>query len=82
VEAVRQANGTDIVFTVLNEVSPEGAPNPEMVFQRYYRSETAKQQSGAGLGLWLAQSMAHALGTEIHYAQQLNNVTFHFAIRA
>jgi signal transduction histidine kinase len=82
VEAVRQANATDIVFTVLNEVSPEGAPNPEMVFQRYYRSETAKQQSGAGLGLWLAQSMAHALGTEIHYAQQLNNVTFHFAIRA
>jgi signal transduction histidine kinase len=82
VEAVRQANGTDIVFTVLNEVSPEGAPNPEMVFQRYYRSETAKQQSGAGLGLWLAQSMAHALGTEIHYANQQNNVTFHFAIRA
>ena len=81
VEAVRQANVTDFVFTVLNEVPPEGAPDPEMVFQRYYRAETAKQQSGAGLGLWLAQSMAHALGTEIHYAHQHNNVTFHFAIR-
>jgi K+-sensing histidine kinase KdpD len=82
VEAVRQANVTNIVFTVLNEVPPDGAPNPELVFQRYYRSETAKQQSGAGLGLWLAQSMAYALGTQIHYAQQHNNVTFQFAIRA
>ena len=82
VEAVRQANVNHIVFTVLNEVSPDGAPDPEQVFQRYYRAETAKQQSGAGLGLWLAQSMAHALGTEIHYACQHNNVTFHFAIRA
>jgi hypothetical protein len=33
------------------------------------------------LGLWLAQSMAHALGTEIHYVNQANTVTFHFAIR-
>jgi len=82
VEAVCQANVTDIVFTVFNEVPPDGAPNPELVFQRYYRSETAKQQSGAGLGLWLAQSMAHALGTEIHYAHQYNNVTFQFSIRA
>jgi signal transduction histidine kinase len=81
VEAVRQANITNIVFTVLNEVPPEGAPKPDLVFQRYYRSETAKQQSGAGLGLWLAQSMAHALGTEIHYAHQQNNVTFNFAIK-
>jgi signal transduction histidine kinase len=82
VEAVRQANVTNIVFTVLNEVPPEGAPNPELVFQRYYRSESAKQQSGAGLGLWLAQSMAYALGTQILYAHQHNNVTFQFAIRA
>ena len=81
VESVRLDGNTDIVFTVTNEVPPEGAPNPEMLFQRYYRAEMAKQQSGAGLGLWLAQSMAHALGTEIEYAIQQNNVTFQFAIR-
>jgi signal transduction histidine kinase len=81
VEAMRQGDHTDIVFAVSNDVVPESAPNPEMVFQRYYRAETAKQQSGAGLGLWLAQSMAHALDTSIHYANQQNTVTFHFAIR-
>ena len=81
VEALRQGDQSDIVFAVSNEVVPESAPNPELVFQRYYRAEMAKQQSGAGLGLWLAQSMAHALGTEIHYVNQANTVTFHFAIR-
>jgi signal transduction histidine kinase len=82
VEARRQGDQSEVVFTVSNEVVPENAPNPELVFQRYYRAETAKQQSGAGLGLWLAQSMAHALDTSIHYVNQKNNVTFHFAIRA
>lgn len=81
VEAMRQGDQSDIVFSVSNEVVPEGAPNPELVFQRYYRAEMAKQQSGAGLGLWLAQSMAHALGTEIHYANQANTVTFQFVIK-
>jgi signal transduction histidine kinase len=81
VEALRQGDQSDIVFAVSNEVVPESAPNPDLVFQRYYRAEMAKQQSGAGLGLWLAQSMAHALGTEIHYVNQANTVTFHFAIR-
>jgi signal transduction histidine kinase len=81
IESDMQGSSGRIVFTVTNEVPPDGAPNPEMVFQRYYRSELAKQQSGAGLGLWLAQSMAHALGTEIVYAQEHNNVRFHFAIK-
>ena len=81
VEARRHGDQSEVVFTVSNEVVPESAPNPELVFQRYYRAEIAKQQSGAGLGLWLAQSMAHALDTSIHYANQQNTVTFHFAIR-
>jgi signal transduction histidine kinase len=37
VEAVRQTNVTQIVFTVLNEVPPDGAPDPKLVFQRYYQ---------------------------------------------
>lgn len=56
-------------------------PDPLMVFKRYYRSELAKQQSGAGLGLWLAQSMARSLGTEVIYTQQQHHVTFQLAIK-
>ena len=82
VEAKQTEQHSEIVFTVSNEVPPDGAPDPAQVFQRYYRAEWAKQQSGAGLGLWLAQSMAHALGTELHYTHAQNMVTFHFAIKA
>ena len=82
VESKPHGPQSEIVFTVSNEVPPDGAPDPEQVFQRYYRAEWAKQQSGAGLGLWLAQSMAHALGTELHYTHASNVVTFHFAIKA
>ena len=82
IEAKPQGSQSEIVFTVSNEVPPDGAPDPAQVFQRYYRAEWAKQQSGAGLGLWLAQSMAHALGTELHYTHAHNMVTFHFAIKA
>jgi signal transduction histidine kinase len=82
VESVQQSGHASTVFSVSNEVPQEGAPDPDLVFQRYYRSEWAKQQSGAGLGLWLAQSMAHALNTEILYTLQQNNVSFQFAIKA
>ena len=81
VEASQEDKQASIVFTISNEVEPEGAPDPQMVFQRYYRSELAKQQSGAGLGLWLAQSMAGALGTKIVYAYKQHTVSFHFAIK-
>jgi len=69
-----------LVFTVSNEVIAEGAPDRNRVFERYYRSEMAKQQSGAGLGLWLAQSMAHALGSRIHLITEDHLVKFQFSI--
>ena len=76
-----QAEGTnELVFSVSNDIAPECAPDPGLVFKRYYRSETAKQQSGAGLGLWLAQSMAHALGSDIQLKMEDRVVKFHFSI--
>jgi signal transduction histidine kinase len=65
---------------VANEVAADCAPDPNLVFKRYYRSETAKQQSGAGLGLWLAQSMTHALGSDIQLIKEEDVVRFHFSI--
>jgi signal transduction histidine kinase len=54
--------------------------DPSRVFERYYRSESAKNQSGAGLGLWLAQSMAHALGSHIQLTTDRQCVRFEFSI--
>ena len=82
VEMIKTDVRSELVFTVSNEVGVNGVPDAQQVFQRYYRAEMAKQQSGAGLGLWLAQSMVKALGSLIHFHTQSNTVSFHFAIKA
>ena len=80
VEHLQTDHKTELVFSVANEVAHDGAPDPNSVFKRYYRSETAKQQSGAGLGLWLAQSMTHALGSDIQLTIEGHMVKFHFSV--
>jgi len=58
-----------------------GLPDPHMVFQRYYRAESAKKFAGTGLGLWLSQTMARQIGTLIHMKiHSNNNVMFHFTL--
>jgi signal transduction histidine kinase len=73
---------SELCLSVSNEVTDETKPDAIRVFERYYRSESAKQQSGAGLGLWLAQSMAHALGSHIHLRIDGSCVRFEFSIPA
>lgn len=80
VEHLQTEGVNELVFSVANEVAADCAPDPSLVFKRYYRSETAKQQSGAGLGLWLAQSMTHALGSDIQLIKEEDVVRFHFSI--
>jgi len=54
-----------LTFCVSNQVGEAGTPSPEQAFDRFYRAEAARNQSGAGLGLWLSQALAHALGSEV-----------------
>jgi signal transduction histidine kinase len=70
----------ELLFSVSNEVTEDVKLDSALVFDRYYRSESAKQQSGAGLGLWLAQSMAHALGSQIKLITDKQFVRFEFLI--
>ena len=72
--------GKELLLSVSNTQGAAGAPDPDQVFERYYRSEGARQQSGTGQGLWLAQSMAQALGSRIMLKVDNHTVTFGFSL--
>jgi signal transduction histidine kinase len=67
----REAGQRDrISFAVVNQVAPGGAPDLARLFTRYYRSEAARSHAGAGLGLWLARTLALRLGGTIDYRRE------------
>jgi signal transduction histidine kinase len=69
-----------VQFRVVNAVGACGLPDPAQVFSRYYRSDAARQNVGAGLGLWLAQAVARQLGSEIHFQIIKGQVAFGFGL--
>ncbi|MEI7783515.1 MAG: ATP-binding protein [Betaproteobacteria bacterium] len=67
---------TQVDISVTNEVGAAGVPDPRRLFERFYRAESARNQSGAGLGLWLSQALAGALGTSIVSQAEDNWISF------
>jgi hypothetical protein len=65
-----------MTLRVANAVGSAGVPDGGKVFHRYYRSEGARRQVGAGLGLWLAQALAQQLGTELQFRSDPTQVVF------
>jgi len=61
----KDSHGHAIVFEVENSLDKVEPPDPKQVFQRYYRSESAKKFSGTGVGLWLSQALAQQIGSRI-----------------
>lgn len=72
----RDGQSPMVAFSVSNEVGEAGTPSPDLAFERFYRAESARNQSGAGLGLWLSQSLANALGTEVVMQTQSEKISF------
>ena len=54
-------------ISVGNSIDVAGIPDPEKLFTQFYRSNGAKQKSGAGLGLSISQKLAHAAQSEIRF---------------
>lgn len=53
-----------------------GWPDPNQVFEKYYRSSHAQRQPGTGLGLFLAQALAEMLQGQLDYAPTQTHVRF------
>jgi signal transduction histidine kinase len=81
VAQTQQVNGRPALnFRVSNTVGAAGKPDPLKVFTRYYRAEGAKKEVGAGLGLWLASSIALKLGTKLRCSTDETQVHFDFSL--
>jgi signal transduction histidine kinase len=80
VEPGRLGGASGLTLRVSNSIGSAGRPDPLQVFTRYYRAEGAKNQVGAGLGLWLAHQLAIKLGTELRCTCDDERVHFEFTL--
>jgi signal transduction histidine kinase len=77
VAARRQASGqAGVVISVANKTGLASWPDPERLFQKYYRSPGAQSVSGTGLGLFLVASLASLIGATCTYAPDDTYVRF------
>jgi len=80
VQEALMKEGIGLTIRVSNSVGSSGRPDPMKVFTRYYRAEGAKKEVGAGLGLWLAKTIAMKLGCELRCSGDETVVHFDFSI--
>lgn len=59
-----------------NSPGPSGWPDPVRMFEKYYRSPTARRQAGTGLGLFLVKNLLQVLKGEIRYVPDAEKVRF------
>ncbi len=65
-----------------NIPGPAGMPDPGRLFEKYYRSAGARQQSGSGLGLFLVRGLLELMGGVIQFEQDDGRALFEVWIPA
>lgn len=64
------------IVRVSNTILETSSPDPESLFNRYYRGPYAHEKSGTGLGLYLVKSLCKILGGSIRFEQKDGQVQF------
>jgi len=65
-----------VVFAVSNPLGAVGFPDPDRLFEKYYRAPRAHIRTGSGLGLYVARSFAVNIGGELSYHPATDAVCF------
>lgn len=66
--------GVEVI--VENRIGRSGAPDPEMVFEKFYRTPGARTKSGSGLGLYIVEGVTELLGGTITCAVSGDMIRF------
>lgn len=54
-----------IVLSVSNPLDARSLPDPERMFDKYYRAASAHQTSGTGLGLYIVKGLSKLIGVHV-----------------
>ena len=76
IQVVRERSADAWHLGVRNRIDPDWTPDPERLFERYYRHERARHKGGSGLGLPLAKRIAERLGGMLDYRHDGDEVQF------
>ncbi|MBK5914431.1 sensor histidine kinase [Rhodocyclus purpureus] len=68
--------GGRLCLRVSNEIGSAGAPDPDRVFEKYYRAPKAHRITGSGLGLHIAAALAQMLDGTLRYLPAPGRVCF------
>ena len=71
-----QGGRNGVFMQIENSVAAAGVPDPARVFDKYYRTPGAYQQSGSGLGLYIVKALMEQLGGTIDCQPQAAVVIF------
>ena len=69
-------------IVVTNKIHEEWAPDPDLIFNRFYRHPLALQVTGSGLGLYLVDETCRLLGGAVRFSRAADSVKFHIEVPA
>lgn len=69
-----ESDGISVLFANLEGAA--GRPDPDQLFEKYYRSNRAKAQIGSGLGLYVVRGLVERLGGQIAYRPTDDRIGF------
>jgi signal transduction histidine kinase len=76
VTAQVQSGRTGLQIAIRNDEGAAGLPDAQRLFEKYYRSGGAHNQSGSGLGMYIVKQLMVLLGGTITYLPMPAAVTF------
>lgn len=75
-----QSRRAEARIDISNLPGASGWPDPDKVFDKYYRSPSARRQAGTGLGLYLVGNLMKVLGGGIDYLPDGQQIRFSLSL--